>query len=131
MNNQIVENLLEKSSPIEVVVRLLAQISNMFNVDHSNNPLELKERVVNGMFKYLLSSMSPEEQLAQIEYVNEKGVEKREDIILESGEKISEMIKIIALNTKQYLKGDGIDHYLAYQCLFDYACDFSEEFIKL
>lgn len=125
------DQLLIDNNPIEIVVKMFVQIAHMFNVESGNSYTEIKERVVNYMFLKHVNALPPEEQIATLEYVTENGNDKRELIVLSSPAMIPTYLKSVALETKVFILGEGVDHYLAYQTVFQYAVDFQNSYESL
>ncbi len=120
------QQLLKENNPIEAVVRILVQAAHMYEIETYNTPQLIKEGVVNDMFLNIVNRLTPEEQIAILEYIAANGSDKRELIILDQGINVSQLIKYIALNSKKFLIGQAVDHYVIYQMIHDFAEEYAQ-----
>jgi hypothetical protein len=125
------EQLLLENNPIEAVVRILSQFAHIFGLEENNSIETLRERVVTDMFLNIVNNLTPPEQIATLEYVAEAGPNSRELIILDQGANVGQLIKYIALNSKKFLIGDDVDHYLVYQMIHDFADEYATIYKQL
>jgi hypothetical protein len=125
------QQLLVENNPIEAVIKILAQFAHVFGIEDNNAEGVLRARVVNDMFLNIVNTLPPEEQIATLEYISEGDEDRRELIILDQGARVSQLIKYIALNSKKFLIGENIDHYLVYQMVHDFADEYETVFNQL
>jgi hypothetical protein len=125
------QQLLVENNPIEAVIKILTQFAHVFDIEDNNAEGVLRARVVNDMFLNIVNTLPPEEQIATLEYISEGDEDRRELIILDQGARVSQLIKYIALNSKKFLIGENIDHYLVYQMVHDFADEYETVFNQL
>jgi hypothetical protein len=125
------QQLLVENNPIEAVIKILAQFAHVFEIEDNNAEGVIRARVVNDMFLNIVNTLPPEEQIATLEYISEGDEDRRELIILDQGARVSQLIKYIALNSKKFLIGENIDHYLVYQMVHDFADEYETVFNQL
>jgi hypothetical protein len=126
--NKKAEQILKNSNPIDSMVDYMIHFIEAKGIDKAKNtPEQLRERIVDGMFQYSMGRLSPETQVAMLNYVaKDPTSQRKEQFLIGLGSGLAVLIRHVAHNNDNYIldMSKKTDTFPIYTLITSFANDY-------